>query len=308
MIAVLEVTTPIYLLIVLGFVAVRTTYLEADTIRALGNFVLRICIPAMIFSAVSGSDEAALDWGFIAAYGAGSLAVFAGGLALMRGLRGKPLSASAITALGMANSNSGFMGYPIAALVIGDPAVSILAWAMVFENILLIPLALAIADAGTFPDQRFPSAFARALRQLPRNPIVLGLLAGLAVNVAGIPIPGVLDTFLGFMVSAAPVVALFVVGGTVAACPIPRIAGDTALIATGKLVLHPLAVWAALSMLPGLDPPYLIGGVLFASVPMLSIFPIFGQRYGIESLTATTLIVTTMASFATVSLLILLAG
>lgn len=308
MISVLEVTTPIYLLIGAGFAAVRSGYLEVGSVRALGNFVIRICIPAMIFSAVSGGGEGALDWAFIAAYGAGSLAVFAAGLAVMQGLRGMPLSASAISALGMANSNSGFMGYPIAVLVIGEPAVSILAWAMVYENILMIPLALALADAGTFPDRRFLPAFGHALRELPRNPIFVGLLAGLAANFTGLPVPGVIAEFLGYLVSAAPVVALFVVGGTVAAYPVPRIAADTAVIAVGKLVVHPLAVFVALRAMPGIEAPYLFGGVLFASVPMLSIFPIFGQRYGIESLTATTLIVTTTASFLTVSLLILFAG
>jgi predicted permease len=308
MTAVLEVTVPIYLLIVAGFAAVRSGYLGAEVVRALGTFVIRICIPAMIFSAVAEPGGEALNWAFIAAYGGASLVVFATGLAVMRAARRRPLAESTISALGMANSNSGFMGFPIAAHVIGAEAVSILAWAMVFENMVLIPLALAIADAGAFPEERFPAALARALRALPRNPILIGLALGLAVNLTGMPVPGVLDRFLGFLVQAAPVVALFVVGGTVAAFPLRGLALDTGLIALGKLVLHPALAFVALSLIPGLDPALLLGGVLFASVPMLSIFPIFGQRYGIESLTAATLVFTTTLSFATVSLLILTFG
>lgn len=306
MTSVLQVTAPIYLLIGVGFLSVWAGYLDASVVRSLGAFVIRICIPAMIFSAVSGSGGEPLNWAFISAYGTASLLVFSLGVFLMLVLRRRPLPVSSISALGMANSNSGFMGYPIAALVIGSPAVSILAWVMVFENMLMIPLAIAIADAGMFRNRTFLAAFGLALRDLPRNPIVIGLVAGLVVNVSGVSVPGVLDTFLGYLVSAAPVVALFTVGGTVAAYPVPRIAVDTGLITMGKLVLHPLAAYLALSLVPGLDHLLLIGGVLFASVPMLSIFPIFGQRYGIESLTATTLVVTTTVSFATVSLLILM--
>ncbi|GGB06867.1 AEC family transporter [Allosediminivita pacifica] len=308
MIAVLEVTAPIYLLIILGFATVRSGYIAPETIRALGSFVIRVCIPALIFSAVMGPSTG-LHWGLLLAYGGASLGAFAAGLVIMRGLRCHALARAVISSLGMANSNSGFMGYPIATQVIGaQAAVPILACAMVVESMVMIPLALALADAGAFPGESFPRAFGRALRALLRNPIVVGLVAGLAVNLSGLAMPGVVVSFLDFLVQAAPVVALYVVGGTVAAFPQRGLSPDTILIAAGKLVLHPVLAFLLLSLVPGLPGEFLLGGVLFASVPMLSIFPIFGQRYGIESLTATTLVATTTLSFVTVSLLILAFG
>ena len=44
--------------------------------------------------------------------------------------------------------------------------------------------------------------------------------------------------------------------------------------------------------------------MIFAGVPMLSIYPIIGQRYGMESLCAAAMVATTVISFITISLMI----
>ncbi|MDP2740073.1 MAG: hypothetical protein Q8O82_15540, partial [Pseudorhodobacter sp.] len=74
------------------------------------------------------------------------------------------------------------------------------------------------------------------------------------------------------------------------------------------LILHPLAVFAALYMIGPPPPVLLTSGVVFAAVPMLSIYALFGLRWGNESLAAMALIVATVVSFFTVSTLLGLLG
>lgn len=308
MLAILAITTPIYLLIATGFVSLKTGYIAREVPKALGTFVLRICMPVMIAGAVNRPGAAALNWHFMAVYGGASLLLLLSAIVVMHKLRGNGIAASAMYALGMANSNSGFMGYPIAALIIGDAAFDILAWSMIVENMLVIPLALAVADAGAYPEERFHRAFFKAIKGLYKNPIFVGLAIGLVVRFSGLPIPEVIQKVIGYISATAPVVALFVVGGTVANFPIRTISVETGMIALGKLMVHPALVLAGMWLFPMGDPVYMLGAALFASVPMLSVYPIFGQRYGIESITATTLVVTTTLSFFTVSALIWLMG
>jgi len=52
----------------------------------------------------------------------------------------------------------------------------------------------------------------------------------------------------------------------------------------------------------------LLAGVLIASVPMMSIYALFGYRYGQETMAASALILATILSFATVSALVALIG
>lgn len=53
--------------------------------------------------------------------------------------RRQGVSRSAIMALGVSVSNSGFVGYPIALTVLGEQAAVALALGMLVENLLMIP-------------------------------------------------------------------------------------------------------------------------------------------------------------------------
>ena len=43
-----------------------------------------------------------------------------------------------------------------------------------------------------------------------------------------------------------------------------------------------LALLVAFLLLPGVEPQLMVAGLLFASAPMMSIYPILGQRFGLE--------------------------
>ncbi|MDN3554553.1 hypothetical protein [Halomonas maura] len=75
-------------------------------------------------------------------------------------------------------------------------------------------------------------------------------------------------------------------------------------IALGKLVLDPLAVLGGLLPMPQLAPQLLSGALLFACAPMNSVYPLFGQRFGLGDITAATLMVGTLAAFLTIGLVL----
>lgn len=306
MLSILYVTIPIFLLIGLGYAAVRLGLFEAPDVRALSRFVIRFSIPVLIFEAVSTAPlDETLNRGFLAAYAAGSLAAFAIGLAGARLRAGEPLGPAALYGLGMSSSNSGFMGYPVATVVIGGAAAApLLAQCMIVENFLMIPLAMALAETGGGCGRGALASLGRVARGLAKNPIVLGLAAGIAVSVSGLPLPAPVSKVIALLAGIAPPLALFVIGGTLASLPVRGAYRQVSGIVAGKLVLHPLLVLAALTVAPGVDATALAGGVLYASVPMLSIFPILGQRHDREMLCATALFATTLASFFTISALI----
>ncbi len=110
------------------------------------------------------------------------------------------------------------------------------------------------------------------------------------------------------LATASSPVALFVIGGSLVGLQVRGMIGDVALIMLGKLLLHPLAILAALMLLPPIDPTLQLALLTMASVPMLSIYPILGQRYGHEDVCAAALLATTAVSFVTVSLVLWLAG
>jgi malonate transporter and related proteins len=133
---------PVFTLIALGFLAVRSGYLTGADTGALGRFVIGVALPALIFVAVAGAPLGeTLVSGLLIAYGAAALLAF--GFFRARAARDE---APALQALGMSLSNSGYVGLPVALMVLGDGAVRILAHGMIVESMVILPLALALCE------------------------------------------------------------------------------------------------------------------------------------------------------------------
>lgn len=149
MLQVLSITTPIFILIGLGFLATRSGLVSREQINGMGRFVITLALPALVIKALLERPlHEVFDRNYLLAYGLGSLALFVLGFLFARLLRRDSISGSSITALGMSMSNSGFIGYPIVALVVGETAAVGLALGMLVENLLMFPLGLMLAEAG----------------------------------------------------------------------------------------------------------------------------------------------------------------
>jgi hypothetical protein len=308
MLAVFALTLPIYLLIALGFFVAKVGYVAVADMRAIGRVVLRVAMPALIFLALARAPLAeTLRWDFMAGYAVGSLVIFTAGFALARGPLRRPMPQAALEALGMACSNSAYLGMPVAAILVGDVALQAFAMAMLVENIVILPLAVVLAEASGGGGRM--AAFKRTLGGMVRNPLLIAVLVGVAASLTGLVLPAAVMQVMGMLAPVAAPVALLVIGSAVADLPPSGVGGAAvARVVFGKLVLHPLAVLAGFYLFGPPAPALLISGVLIASVPMLSTFALFGLRWGNEALAATSLIVATVVSFFTVSGLLALLG
>jgi len=303
------ITGPIYLCIAAGFASVRWGLFSAADMRVLGRFVIQVALPALLFNALASRPLAeVIHPGYLAAYTMGSLALLMGALAYARKVQGKPLSESAYVAMGMTCSNSGYVGYPVMLLAFGPLAGVILALNLLVENLLKLPLLFALADAGAHQGKR--QTVAQVLKQTAarqiRNPMIVAICAGFLVALLGLRLPDVLSRTINLFSAASGGLALFIIGGTLVGLKIKGLRRQVAMITAGKLLLHPLAVFGAVVLLPLLGLPAVTGdlraaAVLSAAMPMLGIYPILAQRHGLEGFTAAALLATTAGSFFTLS-------
>lgn len=293
---------PIFLLMAVGFCAVKARLVTTAQVQALGVFVLNFALPALIVNALLRQDlRQTLDWGYLVAYALGSLAAFAAAFAVARLVLRRPLNVAAIAALGASASNSGFVGFPLAHLALGSVALTALPLSMLVENLIIIPLALALGESALQHGQA-PARLALAtLRRLSRTPLMLAILTGAILAAFGFHPPQWLATPLALMADASVPCALFVVGGTLAGLGATSIGADVALVVTGKLILHPLAVAAAFALVGNIPPQLLAAGLILASSPMLTIYPILGARFGQEKAGAAALLAATAASLITLA-------
>ncbi len=310
MLQTLAITGPIYLLIALGYVACRLKVFTKGDMRVLGQYVVKFALPALIFTALSQRPMIEiLNGRYVLDYAMGSLAVMGVAFAWGRFRQRKSMALSALSALGMSGSNTGFIGYPVASQVIGPAAAAVgLALCMVVENLIITPLTLALADSSSAAGDKWHHVLGRSLAQLARNPLILAILAGFAVALLRLPIGGVLARTTNMLAMSSTAVSLFVIGGSLVGLQTKGMRRDVSAISIGKLVLHPLAVGLMVWLLPPEDAALRAGAVVFASMPMFGIYPILAQKYGHESFCAAALLLAVVLSFVTISITLWLLG
>ena len=299
---VITVTLPIYLGIALGYVVVLWGWIDPTEIKTLGKYTVRIGVPALLFKSIAHQSlSAVLNPDYLAIYAVGSFAAM--GLVTLIAWRGlqRPFALAALQGLGASASNSMFVGYPIAMQVIGPVAGVALALCMLVENLLVIPVALALAESSGNPGGgRLGRTVVANLKSVASNPMILAFVAGLLVSASGLQLPQVLEKFVAMTASATSPVALFVIGGSLVGLKFSGIRSDIALIVLGKLVLHPLCVLVLVLLFPPTNPLLGTAAVLIAAMPMMSIYPVLAQRHGHERLCSAALLVATVASFITI--------
>lgn len=309
MLAVLGITAPIFILIAIGFLACRFGIISRDQAGGMGRFVITFALPALVIRALLERPLAdVIDWYYLLAYGLGSLLVFGLGYAFARFVRKDSLSGSALTGLGVSVSNSGFVGYPILVMAVGAPAGVALALGMMIENLLMIPLALTLAELGRQNEGGIGRALRGTAYNLIRHPVLIAITAALTMALLELHPPPVMMKVIDMLATASAPVALFVIGASLSGMKPGGMLMDVGQVTFGKLILHPLLVLLCFTVLPVSDPLLITAGVLMAAAPMMSIYPILGVRYGLEGRCAAVLVVATVLSFLSVSFFIWAVG
>lgn len=301
------IISPIYIAILLGYAATRMgLFSKADT-RVFGKFVINFALPALIFNAVAGRPIAdVLNASYMAAYLCGSLLMVLLGFLCARRLGRLDHIRSTFAAMGVSCSNSGYIGLPILLATMPSVASVALAMNVIIENVIVIPLLLMMAESGRQGSGPPVRVFLQTVARVARMPLVIGLVAGLVVSLMEWTLPSPVARSVTLFAQASGALSLFVIGGTLVGLPLHGLGAATLPVAVGKLVGHPLAVLLSATALAWLglapvEPSLLAAGILMAAVPMLGIYPILAQAYGLAERSAAALLVTTASSFLTLS-------
>lgn len=301
MLATLASTAPVYLLIALGFIAVRLDVFTAVELRVMGRFVLLMALPALLFQALAKSPRPSGPEGmYLLAYAGGSLLSFGLVRAWAHHARAQTPASAALSGVGAAVSNSGIIGYPIVAQWLGPTAGLGLALCMLVENLLMIPLAMAMADRDAAKGP-WTQTLGHTVRGWAKHPMIIAIVLGFAAAMSGLTLPGPAARAIQILAGATSPVALFVIGGSLCGVQLQGQRLDIAGVALAKLLVHPACVLLAMALLPGISADMRATGVLFAAMPMLSIYPLLSMKHQLEGRAAAILLVATLLAFLSIA-------
>ncbi len=304
------ITFPIYGAIAIGYLIVARGWFSSTDMRTMGKYVLNIALPALLFNTVASRDIAQVFHpGYLLVFLSGGLAVIGFAFAWFS-VTGTGQARRAVAVMGCACPNSGFIGYPVMLLTFPDLAGVILALNMLVENFVLIPICLILMQlAKKDRAGSVPRAIALAMLGVLKRPMVIGLLLGLAVSVAQIPVPQAVTGLFAMLAVSASALSLIVVGGSMVGLDLSGNQWRALQVAFGKLLLHPLFVALAAGALPllglaALSPQMYVAVILSAAMPMFGIYTVLAQELDQEGAASVAMLAATSLAFVTLSVLL----
>jgi predicted permease len=137
--------------------------------------------------------------------------------------------------------------------------------------------------------------------RLMRNPLVLAMILGMTCAEYGWSMSSPVARTVDLLSSASAPTALFYIGCSLAAIPVKKFSRDLLAVSLSKLLIHPAAVLIVFYLLPADGDQTLKAAFVNAAMPMATVYPLLGQRYGQEGICSATLVFTTALSFLTLS-------
>lgn len=272
--AVLAALVPAALLIGLGAILRRAGFLDETFWPGAERLSYFVLLPALFVHSLATADLAAVPIAGLALAVVPPLLLVAGGLVALRPRL--PISDAAFTSVfqgGIRFNN--YVGLVLASGLFGAGGLALAAVA----NALIVP-TVNVLCALVFA--RYGARRTNLLRALPRavvNPLVLGCLGGVALQVAGLRLSGGVEAFVRALGTAALPLGLLCVGAAFEPSAIGRGRREALVASLAKFALLPAAgglmVW-----LSGLQGPPATVAVLFLALPTASSAYIMARQLG----------------------------
>lgn len=282
--AVFDIILPVFGLIALGYFAARTGWVKDGAVDGLTRIVFDVAIPMLLFRTMVKIEMPEVSpWGLWGAYFAGCAATWAIAIFVSRRILGQPGDVAAVIGFGSSYANTVLIGIPLVLMVYGDAGAPPLVMIISVHLPVMTFIATMLVSAAQGTSVSVVQLARETLMSLVRQPLIIGLLAGVAYRQTGLAVPGAVEDIIGRIADGAIPFALFAMGLSIKRY---GFAGDlpaAGLVTVLKLVFHPLAVWFLASQVFGLPPAWTGVATVFAATPPGINAYLFAVRYDVAA-------------------------
>lgn len=297
-------TLPLFILILLGYIAVKLGRWQKTVTDSLTKFTFYIAFPIMLFQIMSHfSEHSEIDMKLLFVFFGSSFIVFALGCLIAHKCFHLNGSESTMFAMGGIYTNTVFVGIPIIKMLLGDSAIPIVAIIVIFNALILWTLAtvsIEFVQMGKLSSKGFIKAF----KNVTKNPIIIGIFAGIAVNYTGIALPKFIQQSTKMVSDMTAPLSLIVLGMGLAEYQIRNKLHITATICMIKLAILPIVTFV-IGKLLGLPVLELQVIVLLSSVSIaINCYMMARQFEVLQGPIASSLLISTALSSITTPLIL----
>lgn len=300
---ILSTLVGLFLIIGLGYLAVKRNILNKNATPFLSTLLMKIALPCTVFISMQRSFDPNFlkDGMIILVLGfAISLSFSAIAMLMSKLLKVKQGNRGAWM-LSCAYCNGGFMGFPIALAFFGEEGLSLAA-------ILNIPFVVLIYTVGiklVCTDSASEDKAKTSLIKIIFSVVNIATMLGLLFYIAQISVPSVLLTPIEHLSNITTPLSMLIVGMTLAASNATSLFSNFEVLTSSamRLIILPALVFALMLVLPIENPviPSLL--VTIYALPTAAIAPAMSAEYGgNQDLAAKITFLTSLLSVLTIPL------
>lgn len=279
---VLDIITPVFGLILLGWLAGRFGILGERSGEGISDFAFTLGLPALLCRTVAtahwdGLSPVAVWMSFFGA----AFATWGLGAILTRTVLGRPAIDAPSISMASVFGNTAMLGIPLALATFGTQAAAVLALVLSIHAPLLLTAGLLHHEAvGEKSGLSRSRALYQLGRDLLRNPLILGILTGAVWRITGFELPKALDKLLSLLAEAGVPASLIALGLTLVGFEVKGQVATLAALIGLKLVVMPAIAWILATKVFALSP--LAAGVvlILAAMPAGANAYLFAVRRG----------------------------
>ncbi|WP_426997817.1 AEC family transporter [Pseudarthrobacter sp. N5] len=276
MLLVTTAIVPVVLILAAGALLRYRFLTEPGFWRGLEWMSYRVFTPALFITSIAGTDLTIIPIGPLLLSLAVPITAVAGLVVVLR----RPLRANGpqLTSLvqGAVRINT-YIGLIFATALHGHEGVATFALA----SAVVVPLVnvICVSTLAAYGDKSASPRPVPVWREFLENPLILGCAIGLALNLAGLPLPGFLSATLTMLAAPALACGTLIAGAALHFSFRKRDAIDVGLAAILKLVVLPLAA-AAIAIPLGATGATLSSIVLICAIPTAPSAYVLASRMG----------------------------
>jgi len=260
----------VFSLVALGYLAGFTNYLKPASGEGISEFAVNVAMPLLLFQTMVKSDfHGVAPWSLWGAYFTAVAITWAAGHLVTTRVFGRDARAGIVGGVSSAYSNVVLLGAPFILGIFGQDGFEVLSLlvsvhlpVMMMASIVLFEM-FGRSDGEPVHPLRVIRSF---LRRLFINPLIIGILAGLAWRLTGAPLPELVERLVDALADTAGPVALFAMGLSLRRFGVSGNIRPALALSALKLFLMPALVLAFVWLL-GLPPLTAKVAVVVAALP-----------------------------------------
>lgn len=265
---------PVALIIVIGHLARRTNLVPASAWAGIEVLCYRVLFPAIMLISVYRAE---LVWARVGPFGLALLAMTAAGAVIaLLALLVPGMQARRFTSIFQSITRwNSFVGLAVGASLMGAQGTALISVAIAFliPTINIVNVVVLVLWGST------RAGIGRLILAILTNPLILGCLGGLFLNLAQIRLPEPVIQALDMTGSAAISLSLLIVGASIQLARLWSLSPALIFAVAVRLLAMPSIFWLIAQQI-GLPPQVMLAGLIVASAPTAANGYLFARQMG----------------------------